>query len=115
MSTLNALAAEIHQTAKDKGWWDDDRNFGEMIALAHSELSEALEAWRNEESPVWYEGASRKPEGQAVELIDALIRILDILHYMRMNGVQCFSIDQTIRAKMDYNKTWPHRHGGLRA
>ena len=34
----------IHEIAKEKGWYDDgERNFGEQIALIHSELSEALE------------------------------------------------------------------------
>ena len=36
--SLKALAEEIHETAKSKGWWDKDRNDGEMIALMHSEL-----------------------------------------------------------------------------
>lgn len=46
MPSLNAYAAEIHQTAVEHGFWEADRNFGEMIALMHSELSEALEEHR---------------------------------------------------------------------
>ena len=38
---------KCHKTAKEKGWWDSERNEGEIIALMHSELSEALEAMRN--------------------------------------------------------------------
>ena len=34
--------------AKDHGWWDEPRTFGDCIALVHSELSEALEANRDE-------------------------------------------------------------------
>jgi hypothetical protein len=42
----NQIAKAIHSTAKEKGWWDAERNDGEIIALMHSELSEALEALR---------------------------------------------------------------------
>ena len=38
----------VHQNAKAKGWWDDERNDGEAIALMHSELSEALEVLRKD-------------------------------------------------------------------
>lgn len=44
--SLNEWAARIHQIAVDHGFWEADRNFGEMVALAHSELSEALEEHR---------------------------------------------------------------------
>ena len=44
---LDELAKEIHQNAVDKGFWYEDRNEGECIALMHSELSEALEAVRH--------------------------------------------------------------------
>ena len=40
------LAEEIHQNSRDKGFWDKERNKGEMLMLIISELSEALEADR---------------------------------------------------------------------
>ena len=46
---LNELAQKINETAHVHGWWDTDRSFGDIIALCHSELSEALEAYRNHE------------------------------------------------------------------
>ncbi len=114
MSDLNELAAEIHQTAVEKGWWaDGDRNFGEMIALAHSELSEALEAWRTSEPWFIQVGPEGKPEGVGVELADTLIRILDIMYQHDPGALR--TIEHIIRAKMEYNKTRPHRHGGLKA
>lgn len=51
MTNINQLRDEIHDTAKAKGWWDDPREFGTLIALCHSELSEALEEARAD-SPV---------------------------------------------------------------
>ena len=46
MKELNDLAKEIHQNAKDKGFWDSPRNTGELFMLIISEASEALEANR---------------------------------------------------------------------
>ena len=43
---LNQWRDEIHALAKEKGWWEVERTFGEIIALCHSELSEALEEYR---------------------------------------------------------------------
>ena len=43
---LKALQKEAHAIAKDHGWWGQERTFGYLIALVHSELSEALEAYR---------------------------------------------------------------------
>ena len=46
MKELNDLAKQIHQNAKDKGFWDSPRNTGEIFMLIISEASEALEAHR---------------------------------------------------------------------
>lgn len=106
-STLDDLAAAIHQIAVDHGWWETERNFGEMLALMHSEISEALEAWRDHKPIEWSDNG--KPEGWGIELCDCIIRILDILHN------QGVSIDAMIARKMAYNKTRPYKHGGKRA
>ena len=102
---LNELAQEIHENAKAHGWWDKERSFGEIIALCHSELSEALEEYRND-NPQHYEGDDDKPEGIAVEMIDCIIRILD------WAGREGVDVDGILRLKMEYNKTRPYRHGG---
>ena len=101
---LNAIAKAIHGCAVEKGWWEDDRRFPELIALMHSELSEALEAWRERKPPVYF--VEDRPEGWAVELIDCVIRILDTL--TRENQ----DTEDILRRKMQYNEGRPYRHGG---
>ena len=88
------------------GWWEDERPFGEVISLCHSELSEALEAYRDGEEMVW--DLNGKPEGIAVEMVDCVIRIFDYLAKENQD------IEQIIRQKHEYNKTRPYRHGGKR-
>ena len=102
--TLNELAKEIHANAVAHGWWDDPRTFGEVVALCHSELSEALEADRAGE-PVVYTDDKGKPEGTAVEMIDCMIRILDWCGYAGID------VDTVIADKHEYNKSRPYKHG----
>lgn len=92
----------VHQNARDKGWWDEERNKGEAIALMHSELSEALEALRKGE-----QADEKCPEfsNLEVELADVIIRIMDFA------GGEDLDIAGAIVAKHAYNKTRPHKHG----
>jgi len=103
--TLNEWAGTIHQNAVDHGWWDKERSFGDIIALCHTELSEALEEYRSDSYMV-YVGDDGKPEGIAVELVDCMIRILD---YLAHEGVDVESI---MAMKHAYNTTRSYRHGG---
>lgn len=103
---INEIAKDIHQNAVEHGWWDNERPFGEVIALCHSELSEALEAYRNSEPFVWLNG--EKPDGIAVEMIDCIIRILDYLAHEEID------VEYILTAKHEYNQTRPYKHGGKR-
>lgn len=94
-SGINKYIEECHAIATEKGWWDYERNDGELIALMHSELSEALEAMRNH---------SHK-EAIAEELADCCIRIFDYC------GARNVDLEKALLKKIDYNKTRPYRHG----
>jgi NTP pyrophosphatase (non-canonical NTP hydrolase) len=98
-----------HETAKEKGWYDEERAVGELIALMHSELSEALEHYR-EGMPIeeiFYTGDDGlKPDGFTVELADCIIRIC------QMAGKFDLPLEVALFEKLAYNKTRPYKHGG---
>lgn len=104
---LNKFMIDVHENAKKHGWWDEPRTFGEVIALCHSELSEALEEYRNGRPTLWY-GDGGKPEGIVIELADCIIRILDYC------GHEKYDMESILKIKHEYNKTRPYKHGGKR-
>lgn len=104
---INKIAKDIHDNAVSHGWWDDGaRPIPEVIALCHSELSEALEAYRNKEPMCWLNDG--KPDGIAVELVDCVIRIFDYL------AAENIDIEHILAIKHLYNTTRPYKHGNKR-
>lgn len=121
--TLNDYANEINQINEEKGWNEPDRTPDRWAALAHTEISEYYEEYRNGHGPydIYCVDAGRirpfneightglKPEGQAIEMADLLIRTL---HWFAQHNLDP---DVIMRVKLDYNKTRPYRHGGKKA
>ena len=122
---IKTLVAKAHENAVKHGFWEPPLSFGTAIALIHSELSEALEEERNGNPDVWFacnesdsfltcapqdesdclmygkeslcKYRSRKPEGVAVELADAVIRIADLCGHLEID------LEEVIEIKMAYN------------
>lgn len=108
-TTLADWQYAIHKYARDKGWWDSPRGFGDICALIHSEVSEAFEEYRKgRKVDETYTNPDRpeKPEGIPSELADVVIRILD---FCGGSGIDLQSI---MERKHAYNLTRSYRHGG---
>ena len=104
---INELVKEAHENAKNHGWWDYPKTFGELIALIHSEVSEALEEYRNSKLPAeTYYNGNDKPEGIPSEMADIVIRVFDLCGYYEID------LESAIKEKMEYNKSRPYKHGG---
>lgn len=113
---LKSAGDRVVAWAARKGWEPDpNRTFGDECALLHSEVSEALEAYRRwgvtdqTPDPTYREflmDQPLKPEGVASEFADVLIRLL---HYSNVHG---FDLEAEFERKMRYNETRAWRHGG---
>ena len=131
---INELIAESHNTAKEKGFWDNkDWNLGEKLMLITSELGEALEADRKnryakldafkadglnttpyDNTPLFEENLQKKfcasfeanmKDSFEDELADAAIRLFDLAGKMNID------LEYHIMMKMAYNKTREKKHG----
>ncbi|NUS01896.1 MAG: hypothetical protein HOV97_04955 [Nonomuraea sp.] len=83
---LSLMTAEVYEVNQANGWFDDNREFDDDVALLHSEVSEMFEAYRDhgyedvtaQGCPSQdFEGHLCKPQGFGSECADVLIRLLD--------------------------------------
>jgi NTP pyrophosphatase (non-canonical NTP hydrolase) len=103
---LDALAALLHETAIEKGFWDGEYSHdkvGNKLALVHSEVTEVLEAIRK----------NKGSEEIVEEIADILIRTLDIYAAMRNEETILHSLDEILEKKININKSRPVLHGNL--
>lgn len=118
---IKELQKDVHNLAKQKGWWSEDGKELELplnskrsislilakLALIHSEVSEAVECVRDNDIEYREDSElNNKPEGLVAELADVVIRACDLCEAL---GVD---LDSAIIKKHAFNKTRKHRHGG---
>ncbi|MBS7610818.1 hypothetical protein KEJ27_01190 [Candidatus Bathyarchaeota archaeon] len=95
--TLEEFVREATEIANSKGFhvtWD---NVPIYLMLVVTELSEAMEAWRDDD-----------PEAFKEEIADTLIRIF------HMCGDLKIDISNAVNVKMSVNRARPYKHGRKR-
>jgi NTP pyrophosphatase (non-canonical NTP hydrolase) len=95
-SDVKYLTKLCHKIAREKGFWDDKRNIGEMLMLIVTELSEAMESYR-----------TKNRKGFNEEIADTFIRLFDLCGGLKLD------ITKEIEKKMLKNRLRPYKHGKI--
>jgi len=95
---LNAKVAEVKAMCEAKGFSSDHARIWEMLALIHTEISEATDAYKK----------GQPLEAMGEELIDAIIRIFHLLAALGLDA------DVLFDAKMAKNWQRPHKYNTVR-
>ena len=128
---LNKMCKEIYEGNKAKGFWDKERNLGELLMFIVSELGEAIEAHRkgntlktkrelgvsnsmidflmnkkNYKAENWRQFYEMElKDSFETEIGDTFIRLMDLCGGLNID------IDKFIEMKMEYNKGRGKLHG----
>lgn len=124
---MEKLIEKAHGVAKEKGFWDEERNVPEMLMLVVSELSEALEAlrkghysdpfatavlaedlnnWDESLKDAWKNGFEKAVKSSFEdEIADVAIRLFDMCGGLKID------LEKHIEMKMKYNSLRPYKHG----
>ena len=103
VKTIKDIQDELWETYCANGWNELKLTPLENHALITTEIAEATEAVRLGIAAITI--IDGKPEGEAIELADAMIRILNYFTEMGWDA------EFLINLKNDYNKTRPKLHG----
>jgi hypothetical protein len=96
------MAERVHALSRKQEFWPKDRNICEPIALAHSELSEALEAAR----------MGNPPDKNIADMGSIEVQLSDVLGIlMDMECGYGFKIAEALGRKMKFNESRGKRHG----
>jgi len=99
--TITEMQAMCYEQAVKSGWAGPGARevpFLEAMALVHSEVSEAVEAWRDGQAMSWTDEQG-KPQGVGSEFADILIRLG---HYATIFGI---NLQAEVERKLEYNAT----------
>lgn len=103
-TALAKLAVEIRAINTANGWdgltsaeWANPYKVPALLGLVHTEVSEAMEAFRENDREHFLE-----------EMADVVIRVLDCVGGLTGN------FDAFLRAKLEKNRQRGHHHGGKR-
>jgi len=124
---MEKMIKKAHGVAKEKGFWDEERNVPEMLMLVVSELSEALEAlrknhycdpfatavlaedlnnWDDSLKDAWKNGFEKAVKSSFEdEIADVAIRLFDMCGGLKID------LEKHIEMKMKYNSLRPYKHG----